>query len=123
MLGVDDLEVFLKEHPGAAFPVITSVCRLFRRANRKQLDFGSLDTQGRVARQLSALAEEFGVPDDEGNIRIDLPLTHADLAAWVGSSREAVGRAVQRLRTLGVIDNRRRTVVVVDAKRLAELGR
>ncbi|MDL2341989.1 MAG: Crp/Fnr family transcriptional regulator [Patescibacteria group bacterium] len=51
----------------------------------------------RVAHQLLFLADQFGETTDEG-IRIQLPLTHQDLADILNVSRETVSRSLSNLR-------------------------
>ncbi len=109
------------QRPAVAFALMNELCHLFRTSNRKQLDFGTLDTLGRVARQLATLAESFGEAHPDG-LLIDLPLTQQDLANWVGASREAAGKAMQHLERLGYVSSpRRRQVVVRDLDALRSL--
>src|SRR5262249_48325888 len=107
-------------HPSAAFAIMRALCRLFRYTNRRQIDLSALDVLGRVAAQLSDLASRFGTPDDDDGIRITLPITHDQLASAVATSREAVGKAMQRLTRLGLIEYQRRQVTVLDLDQLLE---
>jgi CRP/FNR family transcriptional regulator, cyclic AMP receptor protein len=116
------LRAYLTEFPEAAIPLMEELCDLFRRSNRKQLDFGTLGALGRTARQLAALADDFGEPAPTGGIDIALPLTHQDLAAWVGTSREAVGKAMQQIERMGLVSSRRRHVTVLDVDALRTIG-
>src|SRR4051794_30456386 len=100
------------EHPAIAIAVMRQLARDFRSANRRQLALGGLDTVGRVARQLAELAEIFGVPV-AGGIEITIPVTHQDLANWVGASREGAGRAVAMLERLGHLSTPKRGRIVV----------
>jgi len=84
-----------------------------RDADRKRIEFGAYDTLGRLATRLLELVERFGEPTERG-VRIALPLTQDELAGWIGSSREAVARALQALRARGYVETRRRTIVVLD---------
>ena len=59
------------------------------------------------------LADRFGEPDD-GRIEIALPLSQEELAAWAGASREAVSKALQLLRSLGIVETGRRRITVLD---------
>jgi hypothetical protein len=59
----------------------------------------------RVKRKLVQLAGSYGHVVREG-IRIDFPVSHALLAEMIGSSRETVTRAVDRLQREGVVDRR-----------------
>jgi CRP/FNR family transcriptional regulator, cyclic AMP receptor protein len=47
-------------------------------------------------------------------VRISVPLTQEELAGWVGSSREAVSKALRALRARGWIETRRKAIVVID---------
>ena len=51
-------------------------------------------------------------------MHIELAITQEDLAAWTGSSREAVIRALRALRELGWIETRRRGVTVLEVEQL-----
>ena len=72
---------------------------------------------GRVARRLLELGERFGVPE-EGRIEIELPLSQEELAAWTGSSREAVSKALQLLRSVGIVETGRKHVTLLDVDAL-----
>ena len=67
----------------------------------------------------SSSVDRFGV-EQKGGIEIRLPLSQEELASWVGASREAVSKAFQLLRTLGIVETGRRRVTVLD---LDALGR
>ena len=60
----------------------------------------AMSVPGRVLHQLNVLARDFGRPHPSG-VCIDLPLSHADLAALVGAARANVTRAVVALRASG----------------------
>jgi CRP-like cAMP-binding protein len=62
---------------------------------------------------LRTLADRFGEPGPNG-IRIGLRFTQEELAGWTGSSREAVVKALRRLRARGCIVTKRMTVVITD---------
>jgi CRP/FNR family transcriptional regulator, cyclic AMP receptor protein len=109
-------------HPAIAIAAMRQLARDFRTSNRRQLALGGLDTLGRVARQLADLADAFGEAVD-GGMRITIPVTHQDLANWVGASREGAGRAVSQLERLGhVASPKRRCIVVRNPGALASFG-
>jgi CRP-like cAMP-binding protein len=85
-----------------------------RDADRKRIEFGAQDSTGRVAARLVELAERFGTGSSDGEIKIALPLSQDELAGWVGSSREAVSKALGVLRSAGWIRTSRMSVVVLD---------
>ena len=72
-----------------------------------------LDVRGRLATQLLALAQEFGVPDPKGVI-IPLHLTQSDLANMVGTTRVSVNQTFaswRRLKIIEINDTNRITIV------------
>jgi len=88
-----------------------------RDADRKRLEFASLDTLGRVAWRLLELGEQFGEAGADG-ITVELPLSQEQLASWCGASREATVKALAALRTLGCVATGRRTLHILDVEAL-----
>jgi CRP/FNR family transcriptional regulator, cyclic AMP receptor protein len=89
-----------------------------RDADRKRIEFASLDTQGRVAARIVELSARFGQPRPDGSVLITLPLSQEQLATWVGSSREATAKALGQLRERGLVETGRRRLTVVDLRAL-----
>jgi len=108
----------LAGHPDASLSLLASVGARLRDSDRRRVEFVALDSIGRVARRLVELAEQFGVADADGALRIDVPITQDDLAGWTGSSREAVGKALHALRGRAWITTARRCITVVDLEGL-----
>lgn len=100
-----------------AVELLRVLANRLRDADRKRLEFASLDTLGRVAWRLQELAERFGVRSADG-IEVELPLSQEQLASWCGASREATVKALAALRTLGCVSTGRRSVVIRDADAL-----
>jgi CRP-like cAMP-binding protein len=100
-----------------AMELLRLLANRLRDADRKRLEFASLDTLGRVAWRLHELAERFGEGTPEG-IEVELPLSQEQLASWCGASREATVKALAALRTLGCVSTGRRSVVIHDAEAL-----
>jgi CRP-like cAMP-binding protein len=100
-----------------ALELLQVLASRLRDADRKRLEFASLDTLGRVAWRLQELAERFG-DDTPGGIEVELPLSQEQLASWCGASREATVKALSALRGLGCISTGRRSVVIRDLEAL-----
>jgi CRP/FNR family cyclic AMP-dependent transcriptional regulator len=87
----------LREHirvePEFAFELLARVIRRARLATQSARSMALLDVYGRVVQLLESMA----VAQDDGTKRIDQPLTHADMAARVGCSREMVSRLLKDL--------------------------
>jgi CRP/FNR family cyclic AMP-dependent transcriptional regulator len=110
---------YLRANGRIALLVAQTVAERLRDADRKRIEFGAHDALGRVAARLVELVDRFGQPTDDGT-RITLPLSQDELASWIGSSREAVSKALQTLRANGWIRTSRRSVVVCDLPALRE---
>jgi CRP/FNR family transcriptional regulator, cyclic AMP receptor protein len=113
-----DFRAYLERLPTAALALIDVLSRRFRDANRKRIQFGALDTVGRIAARLMELCERYGDRTDEG-IQIRLPITQEDLGGWTASSRAGVASALRTMRQLGWIRTERRRITVLDPDALS----
>lgn len=112
-------ERFLALHPQATLSLLRLLAGRLRAADRLQLEFGSTDTPGRLARRLAELADTHGVPVEDG-IRIELPIRQEELAAWIGASRESVAKALRALRERGTVSTARRRITIHDLDRIQD---
>jgi CRP/FNR family transcriptional regulator, cyclic AMP receptor protein len=107
----------LERHPRIALVLLRMVAARLRYADSQQAQYATQDVVGRVAIRLLELGERFGVAAD-GRIEIALPISQEELAAWTGSSREAVSKALQVLRSLHIVETGRKHITVLDADAL-----
>lgn len=63
------------------------------------------------------LASRFGV-SEKNAVRIDLALTHSDLASWLGTQRETVSRSMEALKKGGLISYEKTTITIKSLKKL-----
>ncbi len=105
------------EDPAAARDLIQVLAARLRDADRKRLEFASLDTLGRIAWRLLELGERFGQQTADG-IAVELPLSQEQLASWCGASRESTVKALAALRSLQCISTGRRSVAIRDLEAL-----
>lgn len=129
----------LREHPEAALSVLRTVIARLRDADRKRSEFADLPADARVAERLVELADERaavgdevppGVPADPAagdagrtSGRVVLAITQAEIAGWVGCSREAANRALNRFRGDGLVEIGRGRVTVLDVAGLRRIAR
>ena len=106
----------LAARPAVALALLRFLATKLRAADALRIDQATRNVVGRVAARLEELC---AAGDEETPV---LELGQEELAAWVGSSREATSRALQLLRTLGVVDTQRRRIVVVDRGALRRYG-
>ena len=117
-----DFVAWLDATPGAATAILRLMAGRLRMSDRRRVEFTALDVVGRVASRLVELADEYGEPEGAG-VRIALPITQQDLAAYTGSSREAVSKALQSLRSRGLVETHRRGFSVLDLEGLRNRAR
>ncbi len=122
VLTAAEFEAFLEAHPRASIVLLRAVLERLEQAVQMRLEYGAHDVLGRVARRLCELADVAGTPTPDGGVTITVALSQEELAGWVVASREAVARALGRLRTQGVISTDRKRIVVLDVARLRKLA-
>jgi len=118
-VAASDFRAYLMQRPTAALTLIEVIGRRFRDANSKRIQFGDLDTVGRIAARLMELSERYGDRTAAG-IEIRLPLTQEDLGSWTASSRAGVANALRTMRELGWIRTERRLITVLNPDALAQ---
>jgi CRP-like cAMP-binding protein len=109
----EEFRAYLRRHPDVTLEIVKMISARLRDSNRKRVEFAAQDNTGRVAARVAELAERFGEPAS-GGLRIALPLSQEELAAWIGCSREAVSKALHAMRELGWLETQRRCITVRD---------
>lgn len=104
---------FLLARPQAVVGLLRVLSRRLRDADERRLDLSVAPAEQRLARGLLALAAEHGEVVEHG-VRLTAPLSQADLAAYVGLSREAVNQALRALREHELVETGRRSVTITD---------
>ena len=108
----------LRTNPAVADALLRSVGRLVRRMISQAADLVFLDLNGRVAKVLLRLIDDRG--DAAAPVTLDLGMTHSDLAAMVGGSRQSVNQTLRQFERRGFVELRGRTVVVKDIAALRQ---
>ena len=112
----DDLR---QRHPRVDRLLVEALTTEIRRLSIQLLDALYVPVERRVWRRLSELARVFGDDGDEPIV----PLTQADLAQVVGTTRPTVNRLLREGEAAGVIRITRGRVQIVDAEALARRAR
>lgn len=104
-----------------ALRVLRVVSSRLRDADRQRVEFGSFDVTTRLASRLLELADRYGEPTDLG-MRVDVALSQEELAGWLGCSREAVSKALRRMRDEGWVETGRRKLTILDESSLRRVA-
>jgi CRP-like cAMP-binding protein len=114
----DALRAWMADRPEIAEQLLRVLARRLRRTNNNLADLIFTDVPGRVAKQLLALAQRFGIQED-GALRVTHDLTQEEIAQLVGASRETVNKALAEFAHRGWIRLDAKTVWICDSERLA----
>jgi CRP-like cAMP-binding protein len=96
------LEVMATLPPGHAMHAIATTSHTAMEILRRKCDLLGLSLRDRVLAVLQTLAQDFGRPHPDG-LRIELRLTHQDVAGAAVGSRANVTRALEELRSDGEV--------------------
>ncbi len=112
---------FLEQYPAASF-VVNDVlaCRL-RNLGSVIQSLVENDVNERVAQLLVRLSANYGRSLANGDICLDIRITHQDMANMIGSTRQSVTSALNRLRRRGIlIFDAKHRILVHDKNLLTE---
>ncbi|MEU5974699.1 Crp/Fnr family transcriptional regulator [Streptomyces sp. NPDC047315] len=99
----DRFRGFLAGSPAVSALVLKQLSSRLRSADGERRSLASESVLQRLAARLVELADRAGRRNDDGSVTIGLPLPQHDLAASVGSTREAVAKALRLLREQGIV--------------------
>ena len=108
-------------HPEVAVGLLVHFARRLRGFTELVEQISLQTVPSRIARYLYQVAREEGTPTDDGLV-ITRDITQQDLASLVGSVREVVSRSLKMMEDEGIIEVRRREVVIRDMKSLREMA-
>ena len=106
-----DFQNFCREHPDVGLKVIAVVGSRLRRLVGIIEELSFTTVRQRLIALILRFAQEIGTRSKQG-ILIELPQTHHDLAAELGTVRELVSRNLSRLQAEGFLEVEGRRIVV-----------
>ena len=108
----------LRSHAEISVRLIELLVSKIRKMSERVFEVSALAVRERVRRELLRLAKD-GEAFRNGIVIRPAP-THYEIAARIGSHREAVTREFNRLEADGIVEVRRRQLRIIDIKRLQE---
>ena len=108
---VSDMEDLVMKRPRLAVALL-QILALRNAEFTRRIESFSIDTiERRLARSLIRFSERLGTPEEDGSVRM-MPLTHALLSRYVGTSREIINHYMNRFRKQGYVSYSRRGIVL-----------
>lgn len=108
-----DFQNFCREHPEVALKLIAVVGSRLRRLVGIIEELSFTTVRQRLIALILRLAQASGSPSKEG-IRVELTMSHQDLAAELGTVRELISRNLSRLQAEGFLEVDGRKIIVKD---------
>jgi len=110
----------LLHRPSVALDVAAQLTKRLRRLENHLENSVVRDVRARVGLALIELADDFGQLKGD-RLDIELPLTQAQIATLVGSTRQSVNTSLGELEEAGLIERRRLGVTVVQLEQLRHM--
>lgn len=114
------IERLFESNPSVASSLVRTAFKCLQRAEESLLRTASLSVRVRLAAFLLELRDQHGVVDDDGILRIELPMSRTALASCLATRPETLARAIRELETAEVAVFGGRTVVIADLDALLD---
>lgn len=99
--------------------VLTHLVRLLRSLTSRIIEFSTLAVTSRIHTELLRMAR--AAPGDNVVRDISPAPTHWEIAGRISTHREAVSREISRLKQLGIIERRGRSLIITDVRLLERM--
>jgi CRP-like cAMP-binding protein len=111
---------FLDEHRSAMYALLIASEERTEQASRKIAE-SDLAVEQRVAKAFVELTKEgLGVHTEEG---IELRLSQADLASWIGTAKlDSVKKVIRTFKEAGLISTGRQVMIVLDSSAIRDIA-
>lgn len=116
----DAVERILATCPSTSQRFLGRIATDLRHAEETYMQGACLPVRARLARLLYDMRVHYGTADDEGVIRIDLPLQRKDMASMLGTRPETLARTIRALNEDGVARFSGRKVEIEDLDTLLD---
>ena len=117
MLKAEDYRKLMLSRPQIALMVLKTMAARLRRANREIEALSFNNVLGRIAQILLDLSERYGKKVDDG-VRIEMTLSHKELAEMAGTAREVISRVISRFRKIGCVNIFDNKFIITDKDKL-----
>lgn len=114
-----DLRELLERHPEKQAALLEVVALRLRQTYRQIHSMAFKDAYARTAGRIFKLGRDHGRAGKQGVV-LEITITHGELAAWVGASRETVTKIVNDLERQGILAVESGRITILDMDRLRE---
>jgi CRP/FNR family transcriptional regulator, cyclic AMP receptor protein len=118
----DDFEELVRRNPEVGIRMIQLLSARLSVCEDRVSDLVRKDVAARLASIILRLSEYEGIVVRDGSRKLPTHYTHQQLGSMIGANREAVTRALKRLRETGAVDVRCHHIHVTDLDALERLA-
>ena len=111
----------LEKEPGIARKLIIAMGKELNHAYERIGSLGLLNAREKLAHLLYTLAEEYGVKKD-GGISLNLKLSRLEIAELLGITQETSIRLLKSFKEEGILDIKRKEIIIKAPDRLKLMG-
>lgn len=117
ILNRSDFQREILNNPEIALRLMKALSERLRNADKQIEDLTFRNLPGRVASTLLDLSKKYGIKAQEGT-KINLKLTHQELADMIGTAREVVTSILSDFKKAGCIILDRKYIIIINDKEL-----
>ncbi len=99
----NDFKKLILDHPLIAMKIIQGLVERLSSFTEQVATFAFEDVQGRIVKTLYKLGQNYGVATEKG-LKVNLHLTHQDIASLVNASRVMVTNTLNKMKQEGLVD-------------------
>lgn len=108
---------FIFNNQDALLPLLDMTMEMYRLHSIRILTLEYRTVRERIIAFLLNMSERFGLPSN-GNVKLEIPLRHQDIASSVNASRETTSRELSALERKGYLANQQSYILIKDIKSL-----
>jgi len=112
--GKDAVVQFLQDNPDVLFNLATRFAHAISGLSTRLETFLPESAYVKICSLLIYLSKAFGKTDDQKSVTIDIPLTHREIASWLGISRETASRQIELLMSKQVITQAKNHTLIIN---------
>jgi len=109
---------FLHKQPESMQPLLDMVVEMYRVHSERILGLSYRNVRERLVSFLLSTAQRFGRKTEDGNILLDVPLRHQDIASSISATRETAGRELAFLEQQDWLYSRNFYITLTNVKAL-----
>jgi len=118
-LSSETFRELMADDPAFMNAVLMHLVKLLRAMTGRIVEFSTLAVTNRIHSELVRMAR--AAYEANGDYAITPAPTHSEIAGRISTHREAVSREVSRLKQLGILERRGRSLIVTDVPRLERM--